>query len=168
MITAAQLCTPAPEPATLDRPLQHLLACHRRIEQRLETLLRAASAIESDPEEARRAIANVLRFLTTNGVWHTEDEELSLFPRLRAHGLATEDDGFLRELEAQHERVESVVERLREATPAELAARAQDAVRSYREHIAFEESRLLEVAHALSEADLAAISAEMKARRGLA
>ncbi len=169
MIPASQLRSPSAESATLDQPLEHLLACHRRIEQRLDSLLRAAHAIESRPEEARTAIANVLRFLSSSGAWHTEDEERSLFPRLRARGLTGEDDAYLRELESQHHRVEALVERLRDAAPDGFAALADETARAYRDHIAFEEARLIGVARtALTAADLAEISGEMKSRRGIA
>jgi hemerythrin-like domain-containing protein len=153
--------------ATLDQPLEHLLACHRRIEQRLDTLDRAADALDTRPDEARQAIDRVLRFLETNGAWHTQDEECSIFPRLRSR-LDADALGYLDELAAQHGSVERAVAELRAAPPPEVAERARRAAQAYRAHIAFEESRLLDVARAaLGDADLAAIAAEMKHRRGL-
>ena len=68
-----------PAPAnTLDSPVEHLLACHRRIEQKLETLARA---VEANHDEA---LARVFHFFDTNGLLHTQDEEESIFPRLEA------------------------------------------------------------------------------------
>ena len=69
--------------ATIDSPIEHLTACHRRIEQRLETLVNAAGHIPTNRTSALGAVKSSLHFLDTSGVLHTEDEELSLFPRLR-------------------------------------------------------------------------------------
>jgi hemerythrin-like domain-containing protein len=160
----------APE-ATLDRPLEHLLACHRRIEQRLGALERAAESLGTRRREAEEVIVKVLRFLESNGAWHTEDEEQSLFPRLRPKLAAAHHRDYLGALEAQHDRVEWLMQRLRETAledprfPERVFAVAQ----AYREHIAFEETRLVDLARgALSEGELAEIAAEMKRRRGLA
>lgn len=169
MIPVSRLSACATPEATLDQPVEHVRACHRRIEQRVEALERASANLGSQPEEARAVIAKSLRFLETNGAWHTEDEERSLFPRLLAK-IAPRDRDFLAELGAQHERVEALVERLR-AMPLDdpgFEAAAADVAQAYREHIAFEETRLLDVAReALSAAEIAEVAAEMKARRGL-
>ena len=75
---------------TFDNPLQHLVACHERIEERLQTLERLSQHIRSESEEkrqqAREALDNTLQFLESMGKLHTEDEEASLFPRLLAKG----------------------------------------------------------------------------------
>lgn len=166
--------------ATLDQPLEHLSACHRRIEQRLATIERAAPVLWECREEALRALRNAFAFLDTSGVHHTEDEETSLFPRL-ADKLTAEQAAFIASLEADHEAAEDlhrelrqIVERIK-ATPTpddalagEYSAAASRFCALYRAHIAQEDSRLAEIGRALlSEGDLAAISAEMKARRGL-
>ncbi|MBM3738116.1 MAG: hypothetical protein FJW39_20230 [Acidobacteria bacterium] len=158
-----------PEPASLDQPVEHLLACHRRIEQRLETLERACLAVADRPGEAGAAVENVLRFLETNGAWHTEDEEVSILPRLGPH-LGGEDREFIGELRGQHKRIEHEVSLLR-SMPVTEEGFAQLVTRvcaSYREHIRFEESRLPDLARRhLSAEDLAAVSGEMKRRRSL-
>src|SRR5947208_5826795 len=87
--------------ATLDQPIEHLVACHRRIEQRLATLERAAGELDGRENAARDAIAAAIRFMDTNGAWHTEDEEMSLFPRLRPY-LTPDELAFVDSLEAQH------------------------------------------------------------------
>ena len=61
--------------ATIDSPIDHLMACHRRIEQRLDTLFNAADRIEIDRAGAQTAIQNSLRFMDTSGERHTEDEQ---------------------------------------------------------------------------------------------
>ena len=50
--------------AAIDTPVEHLMACHRRIEDRLATLERAADHLRGDKPV---------------------DEEESLFPRVRPH-----------------------------------------------------------------------------------
>ena len=42
--------------ATIDTPIEHLMACHRRIEQRLETLIDAAGHMVKDRTGAIEAI----------------------------------------------------------------------------------------------------------------
>jgi hypothetical protein len=69
--------------ATLDQPLEHLTACHRRIEQRLDTLERVVPFLRTRRDEALQAIRNAFAFLDGSGVRHTQDEEGSIFPRLR-------------------------------------------------------------------------------------
>jgi len=70
----------AGESTTLDAPLEHLMACHRRIEERLATLERAGAALESRRDEALGAIRAAFAFMDSNGAIHTRDEEESLFP----------------------------------------------------------------------------------------
>ena len=159
------------EGATLDQPIDHLFACHRRIEQRLDTMERAADVLDTRRDEALAAIGRVMHFLDTNGAWHTEDEEVSLFPRLRP--LIDEASvGYLRDLEQQHAGVERTVAALRSALDlgdvSPIVAEARNVAAVYRAHIRFEESRLLDLARAaLGSSDLEVISAEMKQRRGL-
>lgn len=159
-----------PARASLDQPLDHLLACHRRIEERLEILERAADHLANRRAEAVQAMENCFRFLDSNGVWHTEDEEQSVFPRLRGR-INDQDARFLSDLEADH--------REAERTYRELKTRFQDAgaiegirelvrclCRHYRQHIAAEDAHLISLAReALGKSELAAISREMKARR---
>lgn len=163
-----------------DEPLKHLNACHRRIEERLATLKRAIPFLQTRRGEALAAIDAALRFFATNGVLHTQDEELSLFPRLRPRLTATEL-ALLASLESQHEEVDALHREL-EAVVARLAAHdpvAQPDVRAYertvnrlsalyRDHIAAEDAHFPNWGRRiLSEAELAAIGQEMKQRRGL-
>ena len=87
--------------AAIDSPIDHLMACHRRIEQRLDTMFNAAGLLETDRAGALAAIQNSIRFMDTSGERHTEDEEASLFPRLRQK-LSSEEIAFLDSLEDQH------------------------------------------------------------------
>jgi hemerythrin-like domain-containing protein len=164
--------------ATLDHPVEHLTACHRRIEQRLDTLMAAAGHLENDRERALEAIAKSIRFLDSSGVTHTEDEEASLFPRLRPK-LSPDEMQFIDSLEQQHEQADAIYSELKElvkqagAQPkaaVDLVNRYRDCAGRlaslYREHIRTEDEILTRLAkRSLTDSDLTAISAEMKARR---
>ena len=157
--------------STLDHPLDHLVACHGRIEERLAILERAAEHWEAKPEEARAALDSVFRYFETSGVNHTADEEESVFPRL-AGRMTQEESAYIAALESQHQEAEELYQRLRQGPRADLSG-FRDLVakfcRLYREHIASENDRLIATGKRLLNADeLAAISAEMRRRRGLA
>lgn len=160
--------------ATLDHPLDHLVACHGRIEERLAVLERAAEHFETAPDEAREAAAACFRYFETSGVLHTRDEEESVFPRLTPR-LARGDAAYLDDLETQHREADELYGRVRQL-PETLSPDAlgawRDAVAKfcalYRSHIASENEQLIRLARAaLTEGELAAISSEMKSRRGL-
>lgn len=152
------------------------MACHRRIEQRLATLVKAAGHLEGDREGAMEAIAKSIHFLDTNGVMHTEDEEESLFPRLRPK-LSAEELEFVAALEAQHEEAEAVFGELKAAVAAldgseaaaagyEECARRLQAL--YLAHIHDEDTKLTPLARrSLTDAETAEMTGEMRGRRGL-
>lgn len=164
--------------ATIDSPIDHLMACHRRIEQRLDTLLRAGDHLESDRSQALAAIEKSLQFLDSSGALHTEDEENSLFPRLRLK-LVAGDVGYLDSLEQQHEHAESIIIRLKnivveaarlDSVPkpliGEYRACADDLRSLYREHIRSEDEILTAMAkQSLSASEIVEISREMRNRR---
>lgn len=178
VIKPSQLCQGQPEKQTLDEPLRHLTACHRRIEERLDTLERVIPHWESRAEDALVAVRSAFRFFATNGVWHTEDEERSIFPRMREQ-LNEDEREYLAELERQHDVAEaaygelcSIVAEFHEPASREWIASYEGAAkklaRLYREHIASEDTRLVEIGtRTLSQAQLQSIAAEMKERRGL-
>jgi len=164
----------------LDRPLDHLMACHRRIEDRLATLERVVPHWQSRTNEAIEAVRNSLRFFDTNGVWHTEDEEQSIFPRF-AGKITAEEHAYLEELARQHDaaeeayaEVKAIAARLQQAD--QITAEAVEDYRRavnrlgalYRAHIASEDSQLVAIgSRVLDEDTLRQISNEMKRRRGL-
>lgn len=159
-------------PAAIDSPIEHLSACHRRIEQRLDTLIRAADHLQSDPAAARGAIANSIAFLDSSGVLHTRDEEESVFPRLRPK-LPADRVAYLDSLERDHGAVEVVYSRLKElVSRAEIQiqdyrACAEELARMYRDHIRSEDQILTAIARQwLTEAELSEITREMRERRG--
>ena len=71
-----------------DEPLGLLSDCHRRIEHFLGVLRRVAEAGHGEPlaPAQAEALTAALRYFKTAAPRHTDDEERSLFPRLRAAG----------------------------------------------------------------------------------
>jgi hemerythrin-like domain-containing protein len=163
-------------PPVAEGPLEHLLACHRRIENRLATLERAGEHLEDRTGESLIAISNSLRFMDTSGVLHTVDEEQSVFPRLRS-SLSPEEIAYLDGLESQHRQVDEVytslkqtIEQLHQESTPERIARYRELVAklttAYRAHIASEDSILMEMGRRILTADeLSAIHKEMRSRR---
>lgn len=172
--------------ASINDPLQHLVDCHDRIEERLQTLERLlphlTSASEPKSREAHDALKNSLEFLEIMGTIHTRDEEDSLFPRLLAR--AGKQDPTVAELttmlEAQHREKEGVFGKLLDhvatfpAAPdppsAEQLRRLEGLVAHltdlYRPHIMVENQRLIPLSRDfLSETDLVQMREEMRNRR---
>lgn len=164
--------------ATIDTPVEHLMACHRRIEDRLATLERAGDHLREDKPAALEAIRKSILFLDSSGVLHTMDEEESLFPRVRPH-LTPEELHYLDGLEEQHRAAESVFTELKRVTE-ELAAAADNSISLesrykelaarlsalYRPHIQSEDEILTRLARrTLTDDQLKAIAEEMKERR---
>ena len=95
-------------------PLGLLVHCHERIEKQLETLARAAEVLlSSDSRSIANAFAAIdaaCKHFQVAGVKHTEDEEVSLFPRLREHGGDAGEEAIvaMKELESQHRTAEEM------------------------------------------------------------
>jgi hemerythrin-like domain-containing protein len=158
---------------TFTDPIRHLQACHERIEDRLQTLERVADQFAERPEEAAEALRSCFRFFDTNGVWHTEDEEQSVFPRLRP-ALSPEEEISLQRLESEHQNADRLYAELKLSAstvePLDLSSfrqRVSEFCSHYRTHIRFEEPLLDSVAAKLKPAELAEIAVEMKRRRSL-
>ncbi|MBL8516507.1 MAG: hemerythrin domain-containing protein [Betaproteobacteria bacterium] len=161
-----------------DAPVEMLQACHDRIEGQCDTLLRllphlAANGADS---QAREAAAAVLRYFDTAGENHHQDEEVDLFPALRAHAGARlpEVEALLAVLLADHQRMrdawmQQVRPALQAITRGEAAlspAGTQAFVDLYRQHIDRENSELLPLAQAvLGPAVQVELGRHMAARR---
>jgi hemerythrin-like domain-containing protein len=116
--------------------------------------------------------------LDTSGALHTEDEEASLFPRLRPK-LSVPEVAFVDSLEAQHAEAESIYADLKQAalelslgtesSPEAISRYRECAERLrslYRAHIRAEDEILSAMARrSLDESEIAGISREMRARR---
>lgn len=163
-------------------PTGMLSDCHRRIELFLGSLEAVANVVDRTPTpEAKKALDAALRYFRESAPKHNEDEEESLFPRMRrihdpgvASALAK-----LEELEKDHRwaaPLHAVVERVGRnwiasgSLAVAEAARFREAIsalsRMYRRHIRVEDETVFPVAaKLLSEADRKAIGQEMAARR---
>ncbi len=169
-----------------DEPLGLLIDCHRRIERFLNLLATVAArrrgAALSDEE--RQGLRQSLEYFRSAAPRHTQDEEDSLFPRLRETG-DSRIEAMLRDvalLEEEHraagvlhDRVDALVERWLERGQLDKR-RARVLVRllaelkeTYRRHIAFEDEHVFPLtAEVLTTEQVACIGNEMALRRGIA
>ena len=158
-----------------------LSACHGRAEIQCATLRRLVPhlAEHGADEEARNAVAKVIRYFDTSAKDHHADEEEDLFPAL-IESMAGSDAICLREmiegltadhraLEAAWRRLRGVLERIAAGESAPLASDDVEAfVVLYERHIKREEDELLPMAaRLLSDDDLARIGRAMRERRGI-
>ena len=159
-------------------PFARLENTHRRIEERLATLERAASELDGvERMGALGDVYDVVRFFARAAARHHEDEEASLFPRL---ARVTELAPLLTSLEAEHRAHDAAYTELAalvDAFPSDVGPERADEVRLaalarrlseiYRAHIDREERELFPAARrALDAATCAAMADEMQARRG--
>lgn len=170
--------------STFTNPLGWLRNCHSRIEHFLNVLATVASRRQGGElhREDREALEASLRYFREAAPKHTEDEEQSLFPRLRASKSpsAAAARATLDTLENEHHavlqrhaEVEILVERwlMEGELPAEegkqLLAQLQQLQAFYRKHIAIEDREIFSVASVvLTEKEMIAVGREMAARRG--
>jgi hemerythrin-like domain-containing protein len=176
MIPAEQLfgVPAAPSPENVE---EFLMACHRRIERRLAAMERAAAALGANRAEALAALEAALGLLDTSGALHTEDEEESVFPRLRAH-MEKGELTFLAGLEHDHAeagmihcRLQELVSRARDGKEDDSALRGavEELAGLYRRHIEAEDATLIAYARSLlTPQERSSIAAEMRARRNRA
>ena len=112
--TSNMLTINQPHVPDFTHPLGLLVHCHERIEAQLRALERGAEILRADDQEsisrAFGAIDAACAHFAGPGVKHTEDEEISLFPRLREHGGAGGEDALaaMAELETQHRTAETL------------------------------------------------------------
>lgn len=172
---------PAP---TFAAPLELLSDCHRRIERFLDLLLLVTAQAGGGPltDPQREAFETALRYFREAAPKHTEDEEDSLFPRLRAAGGEPVRKALaqIEALEADHREAQAahaLVERLGQTwlaenrlLPADLAALSQTLTQLravYARHIRVEDEEIFPLAgRVLDKSTLHHVGAEMAARRG--
>ncbi len=168
-----------------DEPLGLLSDCHRRIEQFLGALMSVSASRQGGVLDAaeREVLLRATEYFRVAAPRHTEDEEASLFPHLRASKDRRVSAALaqLARLEADHEsadrkhrEVDALVTRWLKAGTLdgrsalclhELLTELQD---TYRDHIALEEEHLFPLAaDVLSKSNIARLGKEMAARRGL-
>lgn len=99
-------------------PLRFLEECHGRIRERLALFRRTAAALRAGQPVFPYELTAALLFFRSSGRAHTEDEEQTLFPRLRerlrARGEA-ESVARLDSIEAEHREHEELWARLETA-----------------------------------------------------
>lgn len=169
--------------SSFDDPLGLLTDCHRRIERFLEQALRVAEQVQGGPlrEGQHGALAGSLRYFREAAPLHTQDEEQSLFPRLRASERCRPLLERVESLEVDHRRADEAhaeVDRLGRRWLSEGALSAEEVGRlvnllrglreTYRAHIATEDQEVLPAAgELLDPGSLAEVGREMARRRGL-
>jgi hemerythrin-like domain-containing protein len=166
-------------------PLGLLSDCHRRIEMFFARLIDVAESARGGAllDSQREMLDTALRYFAAGAPMHTEDEEKSLFPRLRELGTPEAEAALkaVEALEADHRAAEAVhaeIDALGRRWLAEGALSAEDAERlltaarelreAYRGHIAVEDTQLFPLAgKLLGEDALESVGREMAGRRGL-
>ncbi|MFN0184545.1 MAG: hemerythrin domain-containing protein [Aquabacterium sp.] len=163
-------------------PLEMLAACHGRVQQQCDTLLRLQDhlAQQGSDRPAQEAAAAVMRYFDTAARHHHDDEEQDLFPAL-LEAMAGSDAVCLREMTAalcrDHRLLEQRWAALRQRLLQVAEGRASTLedvdvsgfVQLYALHIAREEAELLPMAaRLLSDAERDRIGLAMRARRGVA
>jgi hemerythrin-like domain-containing protein len=150
-----------------DDPFDQLFRSHRRLEERLEDLRRAAFDLSGSHDvEAQRFIDETVEWMERSVRRHEEDEERSLFPRLAGNADLEPLVARLAEEHRAQERMHAQLaeargDRSRTMEPARLLGE------SYARHIRAEEDELFPAARKLLDAAAqAAMQAEMQSRRG--
>lgn len=150
---------------------------HRRLEERMVELQRAAEAIVRERADAAQLeqVDHVLAFLERSAARHESDEEESLFPRLRGHAELVSLMSDLAQEHDQHRQLVGQLRALRSGWPpggpdagdgAALAIAVSELARAYRLHIEREERELLPLARdRLTAEDRAQLGLEMERRR---
>jgi hemerythrin-like domain-containing protein len=157
-------------------PLGVLRACHDRMLANCDILQKLPEhlATSGADDEARKAIAGIVRYFSTSAVHHHQDEEQDLFPYLNRQSLKLADlvyrlkqehkvlDRLWQELLPGLKKPDSLVE------DGEFASRVTAFCDAYRAHIAIENGELLAMAqHILSQRQLEDLGKAMARRRGL-
>lgn len=172
--------------ADFNRPLDLMMDCHRRIERFLEVLIQIVRTGGGRPldDEHRGALVTALNYFHAAAPHHTQDEERSLFPRLRClHGSAVREAlAPIEALERDHVAAERAHERAdtlgrQWLTEGRLPRKAVDELletlirlrADYENHIRIEDENIFPLAAKLLDDDeLARIGREMKYRRRVA
>lgn len=169
--------------ADFNEPVELLMDCHRRIEKFLDILLRVVDDTRGGELDKphREALETALRYFRLAAPRHTEDEEDSLFPRLRQSedpaveaALARMDalEADHRAAEVAHARVDELGrqwlshDRLDQPAVTEMRELLEELRANYQRHIRLEDEELFPLAaRLLKPDDLADIGDEMKRRR---
>jgi hemerythrin-like domain-containing protein len=166
------------------RPLELLVHCHSRIEYQLSALERGVELLrKSNIDQYSLIFGSIdaaLSHFAGPGVKHIEDEEVSLFPRIRRYGKSGEEIlAAVAELELDHQTIEQLerelelsIKNIPRHLPAEaiqldnLAEMVAKLASLYRNHINIENGTLYPaLKQILSSKDIEQLGEEMQARR---
>ena len=162
-----------PVAPSIDDPIELLQACHDKVRRfaGLTVRLRAHLADRGADDQAQEAAKSILRYFDLAAPLHHEDEDMDLFPALRALGH-TDLNARIDELQAQHDSLGRLWQALRPWLMAvsagqthEIPAEADDFAIAYPTHAAREESEIYPAASQLSAATVQRISEAMVRRR---
>jgi hemerythrin-like domain-containing protein len=159
--------------SSYEQPFELLSACHDRVDRSLRLLERLLQHLDHGggrvDETARSAAEDVRRYFNIAAPLHHQDEELHLFPRLRAAGAVALSERLSaehRELERQWAALDPMLATL--PSGPVLAKHAGPFIALMREHLRCEDEELLPACLPLLEAsELSLMGREMAARRGL-
>ncbi|MHB1157890.1 MAG: hemerythrin domain-containing protein [Phycisphaerales bacterium] len=167
------------------QPIEMMMDCHRRIEKFLMVLWQVIESAGGGPldTEHREALDTVLKYFRQGAPRHTEDEEKSLFPRLRDLHDAHADEvlNHIQSLEADHRMAEAAHARIDElgvrwldgdgldsSDIDALEATTTQLRDTYLAHILQEDTQLFPLAkQLLNDEQLQAIGREMQQRRAV-
>lgn len=170
---------------SFEQPIGLLGDCHRRIERFLAAQLEIAQTARGGRMDERQseAMEKSRRYFAKAAPWHTQDEELSLFPKLQVSNNPQVHNTLAqvarlelqhRQAQAMHEEVDALIERWLEdkVLSQRDAQQLLDLLTSlqvvYQEHIAFEDNVLFPLAmRVLTPSQIRQIGREMAARRGI-
>jgi pyridoxamine 5'-phosphate oxidase len=186
MVTISSMLTlNQPHIPDFTNPLGLLVHCHERIEAQLSVLERAGEVLRIGDARSLpgvfAAIDGACAHFAIPGVKHTEDEEVSLFPRLRERGATAGQDALaaMAELQSQHRRGEQLhaeFDELVGTLPRDGSADAKELDRFnelvaelttlYRPHILLENNFVFPIAaEVLPANEIQTLGEEMRARR---
>ena len=165
------------------QPVELMMDCHRRIEKFLQILLRVVDETQGHAldRQHREALETALNYFRSASPRHNEDEEDSLFPRMRRSSdpevraaMAKLDalEADHRVAERHHARVDELGKRwlaadaLDSEATAEMKRLLTELGETYREHIRVEDEEVFPLAsRVLSAEELGQVGQEMQKRR---
>jgi len=177
-VSASRVLLEAPG-ASFDEPFEMLAACHERIERMLTLLARLRAHVRANgcDAQAQQAARDVMRYFDLAAPQHHLDEELHVFPPLRARGEAPLTQ-LVERLQHDHRVMEARWQDAR-AVLASVAQGGNDRLRPedearldafaslYADHLRAEEDIAYPAADALLDAATrSAMGDEMARRRG--
>ncbi len=163
--------------ADFTSPLNMLHACHDRIMDQCTTLQKLIQHLPMHgcDTQAQQAAQAILRYFDTAGEHHHQDEEVDLFPLLRASQHKDAEEMIQRLLD-DHKQIDALWLRLRPQLQAIAEGKSDTLERmliadlslAYGKHIMFENTRLLPLSSQVLNAEqMLAMGKNMAKRRGV-